>query len=378
VLVATPVFPPLVGGAELLAHRVATNLRGFDVRVVTLGHPDATRFDADVAVPVARTSRSSGDRHSLKALNGRLIYEAMCFRPDVLLSIHVSLSPSARALRAFGVPFVQYVHAKEFGVYPRVSGLAMRGADAVVAVSRYTVALAEGAGAPAARIHRILPGVDVPPSGVSRGSGDPMLITVSRLDDAYKGHDVVLRALPLIRRAVPDASWVVIGDGPLREHVQAAALSLPGGAVRVLGRLADEERDEWLDRARVFVLPSRIPDDLAGGEGFGIAALEASAHGLPVVAGATGGTADAVVHERTGLLVDPTSPEAVAEAVLRLLRNPAEAARIGAAGRARARELSWERVGDDVATVLTKVMGTRSGLGRRWARARMIERVGHD
>ena len=73
----------------------------------------------------------------------------------------------------------------------------------------------------------------------------------------------------------------------MRRDLERAAASLPDGAVRVLGRVSDTERDEWLDCAAVFVLPSRIPEDLAGGEGFGIAALEASARGVPVVAGGT-------------------------------------------------------------------------------------------
>ena len=348
----------MVGGAELLAHRVASNLPAFDVRVVTLGHPKATSFDAESPLDVARSNRASGERHSLKALNGRVIREAARFRPDVLLSTHVSLTPAALAIRALRTPFVQYVYAKEFGLYPRVTRLAMQRADAVVAISRYTVSLAERSGARRGRIHRILPGVD--PAGIplSRGAqdGQPTLITVSRLDEAYKGHDVILQALPRIREVVPDASWVVIGDGPRRRELEEAASRFPDGAVRVLGRVSDEERDNWLQRARVFVLPSRVPEDLAGGEGFGIAALEASAHGLPVVAGDHGGTADAVLNEETGLLVDPRRPEAVAQAVLRILDNPGEAKRMGQAGRARAEELSWKRVGEELSEVLFSVL----------------------
>jgi len=351
----------VVGGAELLAHRIASNLNGFQVRVVALGHPEAARFDRDMTVEVCRTRLNSRDRHSLKALNGRVMYEAARLRTDVLLSFHVALMPAALALRALGVPFVQYAYAKEFGVYPRATRHAMRTADAIVAISRYTASLARSTGAPGTRIHRVLPGVDSDVIRERSGahSASPTLITVSRLDEAYKGHDVILRALPLIRQAVPDTSWIVIGDGRLRGSIEAAAASFPEGTVRVLGRVSDEARDEWLGHAHVFVLPSRVPEDLSGGEGFGIAALEASAHGLPVVAGDRGGTADAVIDGQTGLLVDASSPEAVAEAAVRLLGDPVEAERMGEAGLARARELSWRRAGDEVAAILQDVLDAR-------------------
>lgn len=366
VLVAAPAFPPQVGGAELLAERVATNLRGFDVRVVALAHPEAERFDSDLPVDVVRAALRNGDRHCLKLLNATVLREAARFRPNVLLSIHVSVIPAAIALKALRVPLVQYIHAKEFGVYPRVTRAAMRRADAIVAVSRYTESLAEGAGAPPERVHRVLPGVDSPHvAGPSESpDSEPTLLTVSRIDEAYKGHDVILEALPAIRRSVPEASWVVIGDGPHKRALETAAGSLPAGAVRFLGRVDDDQRDQWLARARVFVLPSRVPADLAGGEGFGIAALEASAHGLPVVAGRYGGTADAVVDGETGLLVDPTDPGAVAAAVIRLLRDRQEAERMGAAGRRRAMELSWTRTGEAVSEVLAGVIASRRGVRR--------------
>src|SRR5215218_2116155 len=138
VLVGAPVFPPMIGGAELLAGRVASNLRGFDVRVVTLGHPEAPACDADLTVAVRRTRRPSRARHSLKGLNGRLLVEAARFRPDALLSMHVALAPAALALRTLRIPFVQYLYAKEFGRYPRATRAAVRRADAIIAISRYT------------------------------------------------------------------------------------------------------------------------------------------------------------------------------------------------------------------------------------------------
>jgi phosphatidylinositol alpha-1,6-mannosyltransferase len=105
--------------------------------------------------------------------------------------------------------------------------------------------------------------------------------------------------------------------------------------------VTDAERDAALDRAHVFAMPSRLPPGGVGGEGFGIVYLEAGAHRLPVVAGAVGGALDAVVHEKTGLLVDPEDVGAVAQAVGDLLLDPQRAGELGDAGREHAQGFAW-------------------------------------
>jgi phosphatidylinositol alpha-1,6-mannosyltransferase len=125
--------------------------------------------------------------------------------------------------------------------------------------------------------------------------------------------------------------------------------------VRFLGAVDATERDAWLDRAHAFAMPSRVPDGGIGGEGFGIAFIEAGAHGLPVLAGDRGGARDAVRHGETGLLVDATDPRAVADGLITLLSDRAYAQRLGAAGAARARELAWPRVAAAVEELLLEV-----------------------
>jgi phosphatidylinositol alpha-1,6-mannosyltransferase len=148
-----------------------------------------------------------------------------------------------------------------------------------------------------------------------------------------------------VRDAVPDVRWVVVGDGGLRPELERAAREAGlGDAVRFAGGLDDAARDAWLDRAWAFVMPSRAPGGDRAGEGFGIVFLEAGAHGLPVVAGRVPGVVDAVGDGTTGLLVDPTDPAAVAAAVTEVLTDPEAAARMGAAGAARAQEQAWPRV----------------------------------
>ena len=138
-----------------------------------------------------------------------------------------------------------------------------------------------------------------------------------------KGVDVLLEALAKLAPHEPARLWVA-GDGPERAALEAAAVRL-GIADRVHFLGPRDDVADWLEACDVFVLPSRA-------EGLGVAALEAMARGRPVVASAVGGLAETVVHERTGWLVPPEDPDALAAGLEALLADPALAQRLGAAG----------------------------------------------
>jgi phosphatidylinositol alpha-1,6-mannosyltransferase len=184
----------------------------------------------------------------------------------------------------------------------------------------------------------------------------PIIVTVSRLAELYKGHDVMMRAMPLVRARVAQARWIVIGDGPLRPFLAglASAWGL-GAAVEFTGRLPEGERDAWLNRAAVFAMPSRLPVG-GGGEGFGIASLEAAARGVPAVAGSVGGAPDAVVDQQTGLLVDPVDHLEVADAVVRLLTDAQLARRMRREALVHAAHHRWETVGSRVKQLLSQLL----------------------
>jgi phosphatidyl-myo-inositol dimannoside synthase len=361
-LVLTPDFPPAPGGIQLLTHRLAAGIKGFDVRVLTLDGHGAKEFDADQALRIRRVGADKRlARGRVAVLNTAALVDARRFRPDVVLSAHIVTSPAMAAIRrVHGTRSVQYFHANEIGGKPRLAAFAARRADAVVAVSSYTASLIAATGAEPRDLRLIPPGVELPPEAPPERAGRPTLLSIARLRDRYKGHDVLIRALALVQGEVPDVELVVIGDGPLRGELEALAHSLGvAGAVRFLGQVGDGERDRWLRRADVFAMPSRLPEDGRAGEGFGIVYLEAAAFGKPVVAGDVAGALDAVADGESGLLVDPTDPRALAAALTRLLLDRELARRLGRAGALRAKDFAWPLIVARLEAVLAELVGGR-------------------
>jgi phosphatidylinositol alpha-1,6-mannosyltransferase len=335
--------------------QLVSNLPNSTTRVITFGQPGADAWDRASGIDVRRVASVDARRQlSVPVLNARASLEIARYRPDVLLSGHVVAGISALVTRRlYAAPLVQYVHADEFRVREKLTSRSVRHAAATIAVSSYTRDMALAAGADPFRVHVIPPGVDVPSAATAKREGRPTLLTVASFISPRKGHDVILRALPAIREAVPDIQWVTIGDGPLRGGIEAQAEAEGlADCVRFLGRVDDAERDGWLDKADVFCMPSRVPPGGAGGEGFGIVYLEAGAHGLPVIAGNVAGALDAVVGGQTGLLIDPEDPVAVAAAAIELLLDRKKAEKMGAAGRINAEAHAWSRIGPLVEDLL--------------------------
>jgi phosphatidylinositol alpha-1,6-mannosyltransferase len=352
-LVVTPDFPPATGGIQRLIGELVGRV-AWNSLVITLGHPDA----AD-ATPTHRVKTiGPGRRLSIALLNVAALFQGSRWRPDAILSCHVAVSPGCIALgRMLGVPVLQYVYAKEITDRADLARFAVRRAATTIAISHHTAALAARAGADKCRILTIEPGVEStlhrePRNKVQR----PTILTVARLTDRYKGFDVMLRALPLVRSRIPSAQWIVVGDGGLRAELEAAVVATDlRDAVRFTGTVSDADRDARFQRAHVFAMPSRVPAD-GGGEGYGLVYLEAGAHGLPCVASDSGAAAEAVVDGETGVLVDARDHVALADALVELLGDPTRAARLGAAGRARAQMLSWDRMTREVETCVAQTI----------------------
>ncbi|HJW14439.1 MAG TPA: glycosyltransferase family 4 protein, partial [Thermoanaerobaculia bacterium] len=164
---------------------------------------------------------------------------------------------------------------------------------------------------------------------------EPVVSFLGRLRK-YKGAQYVLRAFPAILAAAPEARLEIVGDGPYRAELERLAGALGvAGRVRFLGALAHEAKVAVLNEAQVATCPSPK-------EGWGLTVIEANACGAPVVASRSPGLVESVRDGETGLLVPHGDVAALAEGVIRLLRDRAERLRMAEAGRRWAATFDWE------------------------------------
>jgi phosphatidylinositol alpha-1,6-mannosyltransferase len=173
--------------------------------------------------------------------------------------------------------------------------------------------------------------------------GKRVLLTLSRIVER-KGHDRVIEALPRVLREIPQTCYLIGGRGGYQRTLEARVNRLGlREQVCFAGYIPDDRLNDFYNLAEVYVMPCRELSDQGNVEGFGITFLEAGACGLPVIAGRSGGVEDAVVEGETGIVVDPWDVDAVAHAIVRLLKGPELAGKMGRAGRKRAEQLSWDR-----------------------------------
>jgi phosphatidylinositol alpha-1,6-mannosyltransferase len=156
-----------------------------------------------------------------------------------------------------------------------------------------------------------------------------------------------------IRKHSRDASLLIVGDGSYRARLESMAREAPVGSVVFAGAVPDEALPEYHAAADVFAMPCRNRWGGLEVEGFGIVFMEAAASGRAVVAGDSGGSAEAVADGTTGMVVNGRDQQAVAGAIAACLADPEMAVALGKAGRARAEEhFAWPEIASMVAGYL--------------------------
>jgi len=366
-LVITELFMPTKGGTAVWFDEVYRRLGGKEIHVVTARVPGCDAHDAQHSNTVHRVAlkRSPWLRPESLAMYLKLLLKSL----QIVLTHRVDAVHAGRVLpeglvgwcvaRLFRKPLVIYAHGEEITTW-RQSGkframrFAYRHADRVVANSEFTRGELLKIGVAPDRVVLINPGVDVVRfrpglacddlrDQAGCGAAGQLLLSVGRLS-RRKGFDQVIRCLPELLAEFPQLHYAVVGIGEDRDYLQGLAREF-GVAERVhlLGHVSVADLPRWYNAADVFVLPNR---EIAGDtEGFGMVFVEASACGVPVVAGQAGGTASSVSEGVTGFRVDGASQSAVAGALRRLLADRTLAVQLGEQGRAWAEaNFSWEQV----------------------------------
>jgi len=347
---------PQAGGAERYLHEVFRRIaaRGHRVRLLAARYAGAEPSGVVDGVAVERRGTAATFNWVALAACRRWAREG---RVDVVVE-NLCKIPFFTPVLGGGIPAVVLVHHLFGGtVFQEVNPLAgayvwlherfvpsaYRRAE-IVAVSATTRADLEARGLRNVPIEVIPNGVDTsfyhPDPGASDGTS-PRLAYVGRVK-RYKRIDLLLRAAAILQPRWPGLEVEIVGrgdHGPALERL-AGRLGI-AAAVRFTGYVSEEEKRERLRRAQVVVYPSPK-------EGWGIAAMEAAACGVPVVASDSPGLRDAVRHEETGLLVPHGNVEALAASLARLLADAPLRRRLGEAGVLWARQFSWDHTADRI------------------------------
>ena len=346
-------FGPRAGGIETFVHGLIERLPRGSVIVYTSAQPDSDKFDAkwlsEFGVEVVR------DRSKILLPTPRVIKACQKLVKSrkltrVAFGAAAPLGIMARSMRSAGAEkIVALTHGHEvwWAKVPPFSfaiNFMSKNIDAITYLGDYTRGEISKAISKndVSKLVQIAPGIDVDhfvPTDSSElraqlGLADKaVIISVGRLVHR-KGQDKLISALPAIRAAVPNVHLVLVGVGPHQKYLENLVAKLNiADCVTFIGRINYSELPKYICVGDIFAMPSRSRFFGLEVEGLGIVYLEASACGLPVVGGKSGGAPDAVLVGETGVVVDGTNSSEIAEACIDLLNNPELCALMGATGR---------------------------------------------
>lgn len=366
-LLVTNDFPPKIGGIQSLLWEWWRRLPPESFAVLTSPYEGTEEFDAAQPFHIERTREPVLLPHPwmvqrINSMAREVGADLVVLDPALPLGL---VGPSLE------LPYDVVLHGAEVTVPGRLPGskqtlgYVLRRARHIVAAGGYPAAEAEHAAGRALPITVVPPGVDterfhpltsaeISEARTHFGFDDDteLVVGISRLVPR-KGFDTAIRAVASLARSRPKLRLAIAGGGRDEQRLRSLATSL-GAPVTFLGRVSNEDLPRLYGCANAYAMLCRNRWGGLEQEGFGIVFLEAAACGVPQVAGRSGGAHEAVEHEVTGYVVDrPDDPRDVAAAIERLLDDPEQARRMGAAGRERAvREFSYDVLAHRLGTSL--------------------------
>ena len=367
ILLFTVEFKPKPGGMAQQAYNMALELKsqGHEVEVVTPKVKGYSSFDSRVNLKITRIPSTILVREIIASIIivkrtslGKLdiVVNSMWYPCGVVCWLLSHIINVRYAVIAHGVEVLDSTstfikRVKKFLKPVRVS--IFNRSVCSFAVSNYTKNVLINEGVRAEKVFFLPNGVfperfeNISKSSARKKLGlnreDIILLTVARLDD-YKGHDYVIKALPLVQKIISNkVRYCIVGEGPYINQLKSIVKSLRlEGRVFFVGFVNDEELKYWYASSDIFIMASREIRERPDVEGFGIVFLEAQLAGIPVIGGRSGGIADAVINGRTGLLVDPTDPRAIAKGIVKIINDRKLRYKLVANARARIeKELNW-------------------------------------
>jgi phosphatidylinositol alpha-1,6-mannosyltransferase len=378
VLIVTNDFPPRSGGIQSFVHALAARLPADGVVVYAPAWPGAAEFDAKQPFPVVRHRSSLMLPVPWVARRAREILvehgcDTVLFGAAAPLGL---LAPSLRRAGATKVVALTHGHEAGWAALPGARSLLRKigdYADVVTYLGEYTRIRLGRAMSPAAaaKMVRLAPGVDN--AAFSPGAGGAkirerlgiaesaqVVLCVSRLVPR-KGQDTLIRAWPRVlaelaaQTAQPDPVLLIVGDGPYRRKLRTLARRLGvADSVIFAGSVSWDDLPAYYDAGTIFAMPCRTRRAGLDVEGLGIVYLEASATGLPVIGGDSGGAPDAILPGETGYVVAGGDVAGLTERLIGLLTDPQGAATMGDKGLAWVdQEWRWDLVSRRLGDILS-------------------------
>lgn len=357
-LLITLEFPPAIGGAEHYFYECVKRLHPSKIIVLAPKAKGTESFDSSCSFRVIRSSflHPLFFPHWLPLFFTTIL---VCLRFKIRLIWAGQILPVGTAAALAGlmlkIPFGVHGNGMDLTIpqssrwKKKLMRFIIRRACFFTTISSYTQKIFHELGAGDNNITLIYPcpslRVSLPETfqTQSETKKESMLLTVGRLVKR-KGHDTVIRSLPLISQQFPHIAYVIVGEGPERQSLEELSRTLRVQTfVHFKGSVSHENILSYYAACDIFIMTPRELSD-HDVEGFGIVYVEAGLFGKPVIGGRSGGVADAVEHGVSGLLVDPNSPKEIADAVCRLLKDRSFALRLGSQGKKRARNMfSWDK-----------------------------------
>lgn len=345
-------FPPRPGGIQTYVYELVRRFDPAKVTVLTSSWPGAEQFDQAQPFKVVRANTSVLLPTISTFKLAKQIVEANSI-DQVIFGASAPLGLLANSLRKLGVrKIVAFTHGHEVGwaktpITKQLLRKIAKDVDHLTYLTEYTKQRILN-GLPdqtLKKMHQLLPAVDSElfnPSNCAAGANlrsqigfanRPVIVSVSRLM-ARKGHDQLIKALPAIQQKIPNTALVIVGDGPYRNKLEKLTNKLKlRNDVYFAGKVPYPDLPSWYAVGDIFVMPCRTRLASWDVEGLGIVYLEASATGLAVISGDSGGAPEAVLQSKSGFVVAGKNLSELVEQSVKLLSDQQLRAQMGKFGR---------------------------------------------